>query len=107
MPKFSQYKMDQYYEAILQLRPKNKELLDYVRNQILKNNISIAKEINKKYGVDLYLSSRKFTTALARKLKKNFKGTVKVSRSLYTRDRQTSKEVYRITILFRLKTQNL
>lgn len=94
---------DQYYEAILQLRPKNKKVLDYVLKQIEKRkNVFISKRIELKTGIDLYMSDRKFTMALGKKLKKTFKGNVKLSRKLYGFDRVRGKKVYRVTVLFRL-----
>ena len=92
-----------YYEAILQIRPKNQELIKFVNKYIDKNNVGVAKEIESKHGVDFYLDSRKSTTKLGRILKKTFKGDLKVSKTLYSRDRMTSKLIYRITVLFRLK----
>ena len=92
-----------YYEAILQLRPKKQNLITFVNNQIKNRNINVAKEINKKYGIDLYLSSRKFTLQLGKLLKKKFNGELKISKTLYSRNRITSKLIYRLTVLFRLK----
>ena len=106
MPSVSRSK--DYFEAILQIRPKNKEVLDFVKKQVEKReNTWIAKQQELKYGVDLYISSRKFAIILGRKLKKTFDGELKVTKSLFTRDRQTSKNIYRVTVLFRVKTKVL
>ena len=91
-----------YYQSILQLRPCKEEVINFVINQIKKNNIQIGKKVELKEGLDLYLSSNKFTLALGKKLKKSFKGSLKISKKLFTRDRLTSKKVYRITVCFRL-----
>jgi len=96
------YSKDGYFQAILQLRPKNKEILDWIYKQLIKNNIKIGREVKRKEGIDIYLSSKKFTLALGKKLKKTFKGTTKVTKSLFTKNRLTSKKVYRITVCFRL-----
>ncbi len=101
------YSKDGYFESKLQLRPKNKEVLDYVLNQLKKTNTKIAKEVKLKEGLDLYLSSRKSTIQIAKKLKKVFKGDLKVTKKLFTVNRLTSKKVYRITVLFRLKQEPL
>ncbi len=101
MHKSSKSSRSDYYEGILQIRPRNKELYDFVINQVRKNNISIAKELDFDYGYDFYLSSRKFTTQLGKKLTKSFKGEIKISKSLYGRHKQTSKDLYRITVFFR------
>ena len=92
-----------YFEAILQLRPKKEILLEFVKAEAFKSNTNIAKEITEKFGYDLYLSSRKSTIQIAKKLKKKFGGEIKVSKTLYSRDRTTSKLIYRLTILFKLK----
>ena len=62
----------------------------------------ISKEIHKKFGVDLYLSSKKTAVNISRKLKKRYKGEIKLSRKLYSVDRMTSKRLWRVTVLFRL-----
>jgi len=92
-----------YYEAIIQIRPGKKSVLDFVENQIKKNEIYVAKIECLKTGVDYYVSSHKFATNLGRKLKKSFKGELKLSRSLYGKDRQTSKDLHRVTVCFRLE----
>lgn len=92
-----------YYEAIIQLRPDNKILLDFVHNQIKKKgDVFISQEYHKKYGSDLYITSRKFATLLGKRLKKSFKGKLITSRTLWSRDRQSGKGIYRVTICFRL-----
>lgn len=97
------YSKDQYHEAILQLRPKDERLLEFVKKKIdKKSNVFISKEVENKYGYDLYLNSRRFAWTLANSLKRTFRGTVKKSRKLFTVNRLTSKRVYRVTICFRL-----
>ena len=94
----------QYFEAIIQLRPDNNELISFVKNLIgKKEGVYITNEIHKKYGSDLYITSRKFATFLGKKLKKAFKGELITSRTLYSMDRQTSKGIYRVTICFRME----
>lgn len=92
-----------YYEGILQLRNPNKEVKNFIRNQF-KNNprVWVAKQEKLKTGIDYYISSNKFLLALGRKLKKSFKGELKISRKLHSKNRITSKNIYRVTILFRL-----
>ncbi len=97
------YSNDNYYEAILQLRPYNKRVLNYVKEQInLDKNALISREFKKKYGVDLKLTSKFFAMRIGRKLKSRFGGTIKISRTLYGVHRQTSKRLYRLTVCFRL-----
>ena len=97
-----QYHSD-YYQAIIQLRPAETELVRFVENQISKNKtVFIAKKINLKTGMDYYVSSNKFARVLGKKMKKSFRGILKESRKLHTMDRHTSKKVYRVTVCFRL-----
>ncbi|MBI5391866.1 hypothetical protein HZB00_02580 [Candidatus Woesearchaeota archaeon] len=92
----------EYYEAILQIRPAKKEFLLFIEEELgRRTDVKIAKEVPLKTGIDLYLSSRQFAWALGQKLKKRFRGTLTVSRTLHTIHRMTSKELYRSTILFR------
>jgi len=97
------YTNSRYYEGILQIRPNNKMVLNYVKIEIEKaGNVFISKEVYKKFGTDLYLTNKFFLMQLARRLKNKFHGTIKRSRSLYKTHRITSKLVYRTTVCFRL-----
>jgi len=104
-----QEKHDKYFEAILQLRPATDEVITFVKNQLDKNpKIFISKEVllKKVNGLDIYLSDRKFTKSLGTKLKKHFKGSMlKLSRSVHSKDRMSSKIRYRLTVLIRLKEE--
>ena len=92
-----------YYEAIIQLRNPSQELLNMIKNQFNKRkDVIIVKKVEFDNGVDLYVSSQRFARALGNKMKRNFKGELKTSRSLYSVDRQTSKRIYRVTVLFRM-----
>lgn len=97
------YTNSRYYEGILQIRPNDKRVIDYVYNEIEKSgNVLISKEVIKKFGIDIYLTNKFFLVQLGRKLRTRFKGKVTQSRTLHTKNRQTSKLVYRTTICFRL-----
>ena len=97
------YTNNQSYEGVLQLRPYDKQVLDYVYSEIERNGtVFITKEVEKKYGIDLYLTNKFFLIQLGKNLRKRFPGKVTQSRALHTRDRQTSRLVYRTTICFRL-----
>ena len=94
----------QYYEGILQLRNPNEEALNFIRNQFKNNKKAwISKQEKLKTGIDYYISSNSFLMALGKKLKKSFKGDLKISRRLHTQNRLTSKHVYRVTVCFKLE----
>jgi len=93
-----------YYEGKLQLRNPNEEVLNFIRNQFRNNEkVWIAKEERLKTGIDLYISSNRFLLSLGKKLKKSFKGELKTSRKLFSKSRITSKQLYRVTVLFKLE----
>ncbi len=97
-----------YFEATIQLRPKKKEILDFIKERIEKRkDVFISKIVEKKYGVDLYISSNKFALSLAKLLKKRFNGEIITSRSLHSRHKQTGKLLYRVTVCFRSKEEGL
>jgi len=97
-------KNPQYFEGILQLRNQNEECVNFIKNQFKNNEkVWIAKEVKLKTGVDYWVSSNRFLLSLGKKLKKSFKGELKTSRKLYSRNRMTSKDIYRVTVLFRME----
>jgi len=93
----------EYYEAILQLRPFNQEVYDFVLSEIDKrNSVFITKAEKKKYGIDFRLTSSRFTEALGKKLKFKFGGALTKSRKIYGYSKGKGKVVYRLTICHRL-----
>lgn len=107
MKKFQPTKRGEYYEAIIQLRPANDEILRFIKNRLKERPaVFISKVVeHKKDGLDLYISSQKYAQVIGKGLGKSFKGDVTLSRTLFTRNWLTSKDVYRLTILFRLRPE--
>lgn len=96
-----------YFEAIIQIRPRDVEILSFINNQIKKRgNVFISKIVDKKEGVDLYISDQRFARSIGKKLKESFKGELKTSRKLHSRNMIKSKNIYRVTVCFR-KEQGL
>ena len=94
-----------YFQGILQLRNCNQEVIDFVENQIEKaerKDVYVSKKVKVIGGVDMYLTSNKFLRSLGKKLKKSFNGELKESEKLFSRNRQTQKNIYRLNVLFRL-----
>jgi nonsense-mediated mRNA decay protein 3 len=95
------YSNNQYYEAKLQLRPLNDEVINFVKEKIDKaENIFVSKEEKKKYGIDFYISSLQYVKVLATLLKNKFDGTLKYSTTLY--GMKDGRQVYRLTVAFRM-----
>lgn len=90
-----------YFQGILQLRNPSKKLKEFVDKEIKENNIYVAKTKNVKDGIDMHISSNKFLMKLGRKLKQEFSGDMKISKKLFSRDRMTQKEIWRMTLVFR------
>lgn len=94
---------ESYYEAILQLRPANKKVFDFVSKLVNERKVHVSRIDELKSGIDIYLSDKHFTVDLGKKLKKKFGGKTVLSRKLYSWDRQTSKKKWRVTVCFRLE----
>lgn len=109
MPKHSlSEKHSAYFQSIIQLRPADEKLVQYTLDYLKRKGYATITKIEKlKTGIDIYLSSNSAALACGKKLKNVFPGELKLSRELHTRDRQTSKDLYRVTVLFRLKNENL
>lgn len=90
-----------YFEGVLQLRNITPELEAFVHNSLSREHVRIAKAIPQPLGIDLYVSSNKFILKLAKKLKETFSGELKISSRLFTKNRQTSKNVYRMSVFFK------
>lgn len=93
----------QYYEGVLQLRNPTEEIINFVKAQIDKEkseSIFVAKAVDVDKGVDLYLSNNGFLITLGKRLKKHFRGDLVITTRLFTTDRQTSKEVHRVSVKF-------
>ncbi len=93
----------EYFEGVLQLRNPSDEVLRFIRAQVSsKPGVFISKEKRIGDGIDFYMSSQHFLQNLGKKLKKRFTGELKVSRKLFTRNNLTSRDVYRVNVLFRV-----
>jgi NMD protein affecting ribosome stability and mRNA decay len=92
-----------YFEGILQLRNVGEDVLEYATDQIENNLLGgvarIKKTIN---GYDVYVKRQRFLRSLGNKLQGKFPGELIVSRKLHTRNRISSKDLYRIHVLFRM-----
>jgi len=92
-----------YYEGILQLRNPDKEVIKFVNDSIKQDErVFVSKKNKVRNGFDYYLSSQRFLRNIGKRLQEKFGGEVKVSKKLYGVSKETSKKIYRVTVLFRL-----
>ena len=98
-------KHNEYFEGILQVRNPNDEVLDFIAKEVReKGNVFIAKTKKIGNGIDLYISSQRFLRTLGNRLQERFSGHLEVSRRLHTRNRMTSRDVYRVSVLFKMSS---
>ena len=90
-----------YFEAVIQLRPYDIEVHTLIRKWVEDSGAFISRELKVRGGVDIYISSHRVAKKIGKRLKKTFNGTLKVSHTLYGLDNQTSKNLYRATVLFK------
>ena len=90
-----------YFEGILQIRNATQEIIDFVEQEIVREDAHVAKVITLPGGADYLLGDNKFLMKLGKRLKAQFSGDLKVSARLFTQSKTTSKLVYRTTVLFR------
>jgi len=99
---------DNYFQGMLQIRWEKhskeeiKEITKYIGKFILQNKASIANMAYLKNGVDFLISSNQVIKECAYAVKKKYGGEVKVNAKLFSKDHQTSKDIYRVTALVRL-----
>ncbi len=90
-----------YFEGVLQVRNATPEVFAYVDEQIEALELHVAKIDTTKDGADYYVGDNTLLLKLGRRLKDKFSGELKTSSRLFTQSKETSKLVYRGTVLFR------
>lgn len=97
-----------YYEGVLQLRNPNEKVIEFIRKALSEEKtVFITKETQVTDGIDLYFTSQRFLQCMGRMLKRHFPGELVLSPKIHTKNRQTSKDVYRVNVLFRLSRHNV
>ena len=91
--------MNDYYEAVLQLRNARDEIVDFIISETRAKNVSIAKTNRQKNGIDIYLSSKSFALSLGKKLMVKFGGSLKTSARLFGVSK-TGHELYRVAVFY-------
>jgi len=91
-----------YFEGTLQLRNCPQKVIDFVADEINKREkVWIAKTKKVRNGIDLLISSNTFLKQIGKKLQGKFTGEVIYSKTLFSRNRLTQKEIFRGCVLFR------
>ena len=93
---------DALWNARLQLRPKSKKLYGFVMKKLEKNSVLIIRQDELKEGYNIYISSASFGMSLGKLFKREFKGEVKVTRSLIATDKRSQRRIYKLTVLLRM-----
>ncbi|MBW3017132.1 hypothetical protein KY316_02070 [Candidatus Woesearchaeota archaeon] len=94
-------KNPQYFEGVIQLRNCSQEILDFVIYRFEKNEIGIAKIVKVSDGFDIYSASNKFSRKIGKMLVRQFGGELRETSRLFTKDKLTSKNVYRLTVYYK------
>ena len=98
-----------YFEAILQVRSLNTDVLEKGvellkrRVENLRNKgvfINKVEQVND--GFDLYLTNKRIAQALGKELWETYGGVFNASPHLFTRNKQSSKNMYRLNVMARL-----
>jgi len=96
--------LGQSYNGILQLRNPTKEILDFVKSELKKateKNVHCIKEDDVINGRDYRITDAQFTRHIGAKLQNTFGGELILTAKLVSRSRQTSKDLHRVTAMFR------
>ena len=94
-----------YFAGTLQIRNPNEKVKNYIQeamNSAKKRGVFITKTKELKNGVDYYLTDNGFAVKLGKELQNKFGGELKTSAKLHTKDKMTSREVHRLSVLLRL-----
>ncbi len=94
-------KAGKYYEGTLQLRNASDEIKKQAKALIETEGLSVCSEKEAGKSLDYRLSNKKKMMHVAERLKSAFGGTVERSEKLFSWDRQTSKKVHRVNILYK------
>lgn len=94
-----------YFEGVLQLRNPRKDVVDFIMNDLKKQKdkgVFITDEKKAGNGIDYYMTSQRYLQNLGYKLQKVFGGVLKINPRIFTRNKQTSRDVFRVNVYFEL-----
>ncbi|MBN2202922.1 MAG: hypothetical protein JW700_01950 [Candidatus Aenigmarchaeota archaeon] len=88
-----------YYEAIMQLRGKSEEAMNFMVDVMVKEKKSYRAD-QRKNGFDVYLTDKNFANSMAVAMKRRFKAKIKKSFRIVTK--KEGKDIYRSIIVVRI-----
>ncbi len=92
----------QYFEGTLQVRNEDEEARRFLLDFVGRSGAGVAKEAKARNGTDYFLTSKAVVEKAAHALQARFGGLVKTSAQLFSRNKQTSKEIFRVNALIEL-----
>jgi len=97
-----------YFEGILQLRNADDAILNEIYEQVAREGRAvITREKRISGGVDLYFSNQHYLQSFSQKLRRKYPALVKTNEKLVTVSKRTGKDLYRITVFFKILPFNI
>jgi len=100
----------EYFEGVLQLRNASPELIKFVKDDLhhhKKEGVHITKETSNGGDMDLILTSAKYLRRLGKLLAQRFNGELTEAARLFSNDKYTGKDIYRISVLFKMRKHKI
>ena len=90
-----------YYEAVIQVRPRKKNIEQFIEDTISGTKAKITRVKSLKTGIDFYISSWKVALAVSKSMTEKFGGSYSVSRKIFGMHKSKGRVVYRSAISYR------
>lgn len=90
------------FEAKLQIRPKDPDLIQFIKKELSKTEAEIVDENKLKEGLDIYITSSQIAFKLGKIFRDRYKIKPKITKSLVGENKQLGKRIYRLTVLFKI-----
>src|SRR3989338_2464280 len=105
-------KKTEYFEGRIQIRHVGNEQFSAAKQLVRdlikpRNDVFITKEEPLDNGIDFFISSQKYVQNIGAELYKKFGGELTVTSKLFSRNKQTSKDLFRVDVLLRLPEFNI
>ncbi|MFT4311536.1 MAG: NMD3-related protein [Candidatus Woesearchaeota archaeon] len=91
-----------YYEGIMQVRNASSEVKKYIKKTLEKHKVYVNDVVEKKDSVDFYFVNKQKIRFIAGKIIKKYSGHIDENAQLFSRNHQTSKDIYRLNTLVEL-----